>query len=175
MIDAEKAEFVKLLVGLAAVKPGKGLTPEGIEVWWLTLSPKWTLDEFRQAVTHLNESSEFMPSAYHFEQLRKAGRQTAGEAWAYALDVVRHGRYPTDDEHIERVVRAVGGWKVLAMTTDESLPFIERRFCEHFDAIQDADDVREAVPQIAVPRLPRAPLSAGFLLAKLVRDSEAQP
>lgn len=148
MLPTDRAEFARLLTGLAAIKPGNKLTPEALDVWWLTMQA-WCIEDFRSAVVHLARSCEFMPSPYQFEQLRLAGRQTAGEAWADALEHVRHGDYPTDDPTIERAVRAIGGWKAFGMTNSESLSFVERRFCEHFESMRDADDVRGSVPQIA--------------------------
>lgn len=145
-----------------------------LDAYWLALAD-WPLAEFQAGARHLMQTAKFMPRPADFAELRKAGRPTAGEAWAEALERVRHGRYPSEDTHLERVVRALGGWRSLGMTTTEGLPFIERRFAEHFEAMQDANDVREAVPQIAAPNRPqlaRAPLSAGFLLAKLVRENE---
>src|ERR1700759_829480 len=93
MIDADKAEFIGVLVGLAAIKPGKDLTREAYEIWWLAMRDNWTLEHFKSAASHLASSCEFMPSPYHFEQLRKAARQTAGEAFAQALQHVRTSAY----------------------------------------------------------------------------------
>ncbi len=119
-----------------------------LDAYWLALAD-WPLDEFQAGARHLMQTAKFMPRPADFAELRKSGRPTAGEAWSDALDRVRHGRYPSDDLQLERAVRAIGGWRVLAMMSDEGLPFIERRFAEHFEAMQDADDVRDAVPAIA--------------------------
>jgi len=148
MQAADRVEFARILTGLAAIKPGNKLTPEALDVWWLSMQA-WSIAEFREAAAHLARSVEFMPSPFHFEGLRKAGRPTAGEAWTEALDRVRHGNYPADDEHLNRVVRAIGGWQALGMTNSDSLHFVERRFADHFEAMQDAGDVRDAVPRIA--------------------------
>lgn len=148
MTPADKPEFARLLNGLAAIKPGAKLTAEGLDVWWLAMQD-WPIEEFRAATAHLAKSVEFMPSPFQFEQLRRAGLPTAGEAWAEALDRVRHGRYPTGDAAIERAVAALGGWRVIAMSTDEGLPFLERRFAEHFEALEDAQALRRALPAIA--------------------------
>lgn len=123
--------------------------PDGLvlDAYWIALRD-WSVEDFEGAARHLMQTAKFMPLPAEFNELRKAGRPTAGEAWADALDAVRHSQYPTDDLLLERAVRAIGGWKALGMTTDEGLPFIERRFAEHFESIQDADDIREAVPSI---------------------------
>lgn len=164
MTPHDKPRFLAVLAGLAAVKPGNTkLTPEALEVWWMALR-EWDLGDFEAAAAHLLRTSEFMPNPYHFERLRKSGRQTAGEAWAAVLEYVRKGFWhwtgggiPTPnglapeppDPLTERVVRALGGYQVIAGSREDGLPFLERRFSEHYDAMQFADDTRAAVPQIA--------------------------
>lgn len=165
MQSSEKPAFVAILNGLAAIKPGGKLTPEAYEVWWLAMQD-WPLAEFRDAAAHLAKSVEFMPSPFHFEQLRKAGRPTAGEAWAKVLHYVRTGFYKWDypnqlqqrtdvsainDPLIERVVNALGGYKAIAFTDSDKIHFMERRFSEHFEAMQDATEVREALPELTAP------------------------
>src|SRR6186713_1042196 len=49
------------------------------------------------------------------------------------------------DELIDRAVRAIGGYGVIAMCDRDKLAFLERRFAEHYADIESVDDVREAV------------------------------
>lgn len=143
-----------------------------LDAYWLALRD-WDLADFETAAGHLMRTAKFMPRPADFAELRKAGRPTAGEAWAVALDAARGSNYPTDNLAVERAVRAIGGWRVIAMSTDEGLPFLERRFAEHFETMQDADDVREAVPQIALngARL-SGPASVSALLRRLSPEPE---
>ena len=46
-------------------------------------------------------------------------------------------------------IRAMGGPNAYAMADEDKLPFLERRFCEHYDQIVSHEDTREALPQIA--------------------------
>lgn len=143
-----------------------------LDAYWLALRD-WDLADFESAAGHLMRTAKFMPRPEAFEALRLAGRPTAGEAWAEALDRVRRSNYPADDPHLNRVVRAIGGWKALAMTSDEGLPFLERRFAEHFETMQDAEDVREAVPQIAMTGARLAgPASVSAQLRRLSPEPE---
>jgi hypothetical protein len=161
MLPADRKDFLKILNGLAAIKPGAKLIPEALEMWWAAMEA-WSLDEFKQAASHLARSIEFMPSPYHFEQLRKAGRSTPGEAWASVLRYVRNDWSPLgpivnggtpepQDELVKRTVAAVGGYRAIAQSNTESTHFLERRFCEHYESIQDAHEVREALPQLTAP------------------------
>lgn len=166
MQPPERAEFLRILNGLAALKPGKPLTPEGLEVFWQALAG-WSIGEFRAAAAHLARAVEFMPNPYHFEQLRLATRPTAGEAWTRAVEhaatsAYRHGLL--GNHVVDACVRAIGGYAAIAMCEADKLHFLERRFCEHFEAKQDAEDVRDALPQLAVRPALKGPQSAQALL-----------
>jgi hypothetical protein len=159
MTPAEKPQFAAVIVGLAAVKPGGKVTPEALEIWWMALS-SWSLEEFKQAASHLALSIEFMPSPFHFDQLRKAGKPTSGEAWIKARLAVRNANwsdiestgFTCGDPLIDRAVRAIGGYRAIGMCDSDKLHFLEKRFAEHLETMGDADQVREAVPQIATDR-----------------------
>jgi hypothetical protein len=175
MLDRDKPEFVRILNGLAAIKPGAKLTPEALDVWWLALQD-WPIDQFKAAAGHIARNVEFFPSPYHFEQLRRAEEPTAGEAFAAAIahaasGAWRHGG--TGRPEVDRAVRAIGGWHVIAMGDEDKLHFLERRFTEHFDAIQDSERVRDELPMLAGPShrpAIKGPQSASNLLARFARE-----
>jgi hypothetical protein len=174
MIESEKPAFLKILIGLAAVKPGKGLTEEAYEIWWGAMA-RWSLDDFRAAANHLAGSVEFMPSPFHFEQLRRAGRPTSGEAFAIALkacgSAIQCGQVTNNgtsgDPLIDAAVRALGGYGVLAMCDQDKTHFLERRFAEHYEAMSDSEDVRAALPGVAGP-----PRIVSDLTKRLTRQEE---
>jgi len=165
MTPADRKKFLEVVVGFAELK-GKQLSAPALELYWRALQ-RWSLDDFLAAAEQLVRSCEFMPTPKDFEDLRKAGRRTAGEAWTLALEFARKGfdrwtdggisrnQIPDpDDEFLMRAVRAIGGFRAIAMSNVDSTHFLERRFCEHYEAMQDADEVREAVPQLACSRTP---------------------
>jgi hypothetical protein len=125
------------------------MTLPALDLYWLAMQ-SWELDEFKQAAVHLLSNCQFMPTPYDFEQLRKAGRPSAAEAWAKVLDLVRHSNYAngSGDALIDRAVSACGGYRLVGQQSDDSLPFMERRFAEHFETLQDAEHTRSAVPSI---------------------------
>jgi hypothetical protein len=153
--------FLEIVVGFAELK-GKQLSAPALELYWRSMQ-LWPLEDFRAAAELLVRTFDWMPTPKHFEDLRKAGRPTVGEAWERARkacgSAIQCGQLTHNgtcgDELIDRAVRAIGGYGAIAMCEREKLPFLERRFCEHYDAMQDADDVREAVPQIATDNRPR--------------------
>lgn len=157
MTPADEPAFVKILMALASQKPGKPLAPEGIELFWLAMQD-WTLDEFRAAAARLVKTVEFMPNPYHFEQLRKAGQETPGEAFARARQILKrlspreYSGHDSGDPKLDASIRACGGYEALAMCTTENIGFFERRFAEHFEAIRDAGETRRALPMFHVDR-----------------------
>lgn len=142
MQPSDRPEFVRVLNGLAAVKPGKGLTPEALDVWWLALRD-WPLADFRAAAGHLARTVEFMPSPYHFAQLRKAGRPTSAEAWELAWK-----GNPTNDYAIAKALAVAAGSERLGMIELTRLPWVEKRFREAYDELVDVVEHREALPHL---------------------------
>jgi len=161
MTPDDRKQFVEVVLGFAELK-GKQLSAPALELYWRSLR-QWPLDAFLAAAEQLVRTSEFMPTPKDFEDLRKAGRRTPGEAWALVLDYSRRGYThwdsgppslngsvaEPDDDLLLRAVRAIGGFRAVAMSPTDKTAFLERRFCEHYEAMQDADEVREAVPAIA--------------------------
>lgn len=153
MQPEDKPKFLAVLNGLAAVKPGAKLTAEALTLYWNSLS-HWSIEDFAAAANQLARTSEFMPNPYHFEQLRKASQLTSGEAWAEVLDHARNGYRDEEgpsDPRIAAAVRAIGGYQAIAMSRTDQTPFLEKRFAEHYDAIAEREDIREAIPQLAGP------------------------
>ena len=175
MTPADRKPFLETIVGFAELK-GKQLSAPAMELYWRSMQD-WSLSDFRAAAEQLVRTSEFMPTPKDFEDLRKAGRPTAGEAWMRVLQYARHGynaNFPLasggpDDPIIRLAVAAIGGYGAIAMSDASKTSFLERRFCEHFEDIQDVEEVREAVPQIAVDR--RVALSGPTAVRNLLGKS----
>lgn len=176
MIAADRKPFLEVVMGFAELK-GKQLSAPALELYWRSMQ-HWSLEDFRAAAEQLVRTSEFMPIPKDFEDLRKAGRPTAGEAWAEVLEHVRAGAYGgrgiVVSELVDRCVAAIGGYNAIGMSETDKTHFLEKRFNEAFENLQDAEDMREAIPQIAysgssVRRL-NGPESAGSLLSRIGRD-----
>lgn len=167
MESSDKPAFAAIINGLAAIKPGGKITPEALEVYWLAMRD-WPLKDFREAAAHLARSVEFMPNPFHFDQLRKAGKLTTGEAFAKARAAMRAampGELPSlscGDPAIDSAIRACGGYEAFAMVETDKIGFFERRFAEHYEAVSDSTAVREALPFVEQQKLtgPRKLLGA---------------
>jgi hypothetical protein len=155
MKKSDRADFAEIVLGFAELK-GRSLSAPAIELYWRAMQ-SWSIEEFRAAAAQLLTTCEWMPTPKEFADLRKAGRDTAGEAWARAraaCGTCRSGGHygsggTCGDEFIDRVVRAIGGYRAIALSEIDKLHFLERRFAEHFETMRDAQEVREALPQIA--------------------------
>jgi hypothetical protein len=152
MNDADKPKFAAALTELTALKPGAKLTTLQFESWWNAMRGRWTIKEFLAACERLVFECEFMPNPYHFEQLRKAGQTTPGEAFAKAMEVARdcrpHDRLSSGDPRIDAAARACGGYFAMGQYETEKLGFLERTFTEHFESISEAEDKRQALPNL---------------------------
>jgi len=169
MTDSDKPKFVAVLTELALLKPGTKLTTEAHRAWWNALREKWTLEEFQRAAAHLRDTIEFMPNPFHFDQLRRATRRTAVEAWDVARQTARRaiscGRVmpglSSGDPVIDQAVGGIGGYGAIALSETTTLQFLEKRFATHYAECQDTADTRAAVPQLG-----RQSPSAAFSNAK---------
>lgn len=169
----DRKKFIEVIVGFCELK-GKQLSAPALELYWRALR-HWELSDFLAAAEQLVRTSEFMPTPKEFEDLRKAARPTSGEAWILACDTARGWRelrpnVSSGDPFVDRVVRAVGGYRAISMYESDKLHFLEKRFSEHFESMQEVGDVREAVPQIANTRL--AGLSAPHSVRDLLRGPD---
>jgi len=147
MTPADRTAFLEVVVGFAELK-GKALSAPAIELYWRAMQ-HWEIGEFRAAAEQLLRSCAFMPTPKDFEDLRKAGRMSSGEAWALVLEAARgHGELP-DDAALQAAVRALGGVRAIGMLNSDQMPFLERRFAEHYESIGERQETREALPAIA--------------------------
>jgi hypothetical protein len=134
-------------------------------MYWLALKD-WALDDFKEAAAHLLGSVKFMPRPADFNDLCKAGRMTAGEAFQKALTIARqasaYGGNTSGDALIDSVANACGGYFAMGQTETAKLGFLERRFAEHYESMSNAEATRESVPAITDKR--RGLQSIGSLL-----------
>lgn len=167
--------FRDLLRGMGRIY---GAEPDAItlDAYWVALKC-WSLEDFEAACETLMQTAKFMPRPADFNDLRKAGELTAGEAFAIARDIARHcsqhGQPTADDPRIDAAARACGGYFAMGLTETEKIGFLERRFCEHYEAICEAEDVREALPQITA--LARARVSGPRALLEVSDETYNEP
>jgi hypothetical protein len=147
--DTDEVRFLKILNGLGALKK-IDLNPAAIDLWWGAFAD-WSIEDFDAAAKRLILEKQWI-GPNDFQDLRKAGRPTPGEAWEKAVAWAASGQWrggPMGDDLVDRCVRIIGGYQAIAMCDTDRLHFIERRFCGHFGDIEDRQEIREAVPAIA--------------------------
>lgn len=153
MQPSDAKRFRELLRGMGRMY---GAEPDALvlDAYWVALKC-WKLQDFEAACAQLMQTARFMPRPAEFTELANAGALTAGEAFAIAMEVARHcsrhGSPSSDDARVDAAARACGGYFAMGQTETEKLGFLERRFVEHFDAISEREEIREALPQIAGP------------------------
>lgn len=147
----DRKKFVEVLNGLASIKRYE-FTTQAYELWWRSMQD-WSIEDFAEAATYLVKNCQFMPTPYDFEQLRKAAKPSAHEAWATALSFANGGWRKSNscgEESVDAAVASIGGWQVVALCDIEKLGFLERRFLETYNDFADREEVRTALPQITV-------------------------
>jgi hypothetical protein len=152
MKPVDRKPFLEIVMGFAELK-GKQLSAPALELYWNAMQD-WNLADFKAAAEQLLKTCEFMPTPKHFEDLRKAGKETAGEVFASIRQWLQYtpNGYTVKQETphaIAASIRAMGGPNAYAMCEEDKLPFLERRFCEHYDQIAGVEEIRDRLPQIA--------------------------
>lgn len=150
MTPSDRRPFLEIVIGFAELK-GRALSAPALELYWRAMQA-WTIEDFRAGAEQLVRTSKFMPGPDEFEALRRAGRETPAEAWARAVEHARSSAYrrgPLGDRQVDLLVAGLGGYVAIAMSDESALHFLERRFTEHFETLQDVDATRDAVPEIA--------------------------
>jgi hypothetical protein len=165
MQNTDKIEFVKTLNAMALMKKTT-LNPDVMDLWWDCFTD-WNIEDFKVAARHLLKVKTFMPQPNDFNDLRKAGKPTSGEVFAGLMQWLE---YSPNGYSVKRgtphaiatAIRAIGGADAYALCESSKLHFIERRFCEHYDQISSRQEIRDAVPEIALDQDIRARLAGTF-------------
>jgi hypothetical protein len=150
MEATDKPQFLRVLNGIAAIKKSP-LVIEAIELWWVCMHD-WSIEDFQAATIEVLKRTTYMPCPKDFEDLRRAGRTTAGEAWDQAVRHAASSSYrlgPLGDATIDQCARMLGGYAAIANCNESALHYLERRFTEHYEAVTNANEVRQAIPQVA--------------------------
>jgi hypothetical protein len=161
MQPSDRKAFVEIVIGFAELK-GKQLSAPALSLFWNAMQ-HWSIEDFRAAANHLVGTCQFMPTPKDFEDLRRAHRPTADEAWLAARKSLQwtvsgYVEKPGIDPMVSKALRTIGGANALAMCEENKLHFMERRFSEAYEALQGSGDVRIALPklaplQVVIPRL----------------------
>lgn len=159
MTPADKKQFAAILTGFAELK-GKQLSSAALDLFWNAMQG-WTIQDFTAAANHLIRTCEFMPTPKDFEDLRRAAKPTASEAWLTARKSLEWGLHGYTvkrdcDPLVRKAIWAIGGPDAIALCATDKLPFVERRFCEVYDSLDETTETREALPNINRERLSHA-------------------
>jgi hypothetical protein len=166
----DREAFARIVLGFAELK-GRALSKPAVDLFWSAMQG-WTIEEFRGAAEHLLRTLPYFPTPHDFEQLRKARLPKPGDAFAQAVAHAASGEWRTrgcGDDLVDRAVRALGGYVVVALCDQDKLPFLERRFAEHYAGMSDAEAVVDALPNLSTwrPKL-RGPRPAGALVNQVL-------
>lgn len=140
MIDTEKAEFARIMTGIAELF-GKPMSRELLSIYWMACSDL-DLQQFKAAATKAAKTCEFMPKPRDFLAHALDGEMSSLEAWDVALYCVRNGR-PMRDPRVIAAANLVGGHKAIGDCYDKDLPFLERRFREAYDEVIEREPIAQ--------------------------------
>lgn len=140
-------EFHDGIVGVMSFY-GKDVSTFALDIWWNALKAfdlSTVRDAFSRYVVN-PDSGQFAPKPADIVRLVEGTTQDAATmAWAKTMQAVgRVGQYQSiafDDPIIHAVIEDVGGWPNLCRTTDDEIPFVQRRFEQAYRAYRARRDV----------------------------------
>lgn len=137
MQASDRNRFFAVMNGMAKVYE-RSIDDVLLDAYWLALKD-WPLEDFEKAAGELMRTSEFMPRPAAFNALRKAARQsTAAEAW--------FTKGASTDERANRAMKIAAQGRYVGHIPLDELPFVQKRFFEIYDELNDTDTAREALP-----------------------------
>lgn len=133
----QRATFERQLRILSSAWPKQGeLTPDRMAAYWIALSD---LNDavFEMAVARVLKQATFFPAPSEIRSTAAGILSEAGlmpvepeSAWIQVLKIVR--RWPVRDleldPNIKRAVDDIGGFRMIAMSSDDEIPFHRKAF-----------------------------------------------
>jgi hypothetical protein len=134
------------------------LTPEAMAVWlkhldaldgalFLAIVERWVERETRPPTIAaiLGAARDLDPG------------ESAEDAWLFVLDAVTHGSYRQrgfdPSAQIADAVRYCGGWRQIAMTNEDKLPFAKREFLAKYEVVRERSRVLTLIGSDTAERL----------------------
>lgn len=113
------------------------LTPFAAQVWWNALQP-YSLEQVQKAFTaHASDPKvgSFCPKPADLVRvLQGTHEDRALLAWGRVFDAIRRvGQYQSvafGEPAVHAAIIDMGGWPKICASTEDELPFLQRRFCE---------------------------------------------
>lgn len=140
MTPNDKQRFAVAIYALGEYY-GKTLSKGVIDIYWQGLE-SYSIDALESAISrHLRnpDCGQFMPKiAEIVKMLEGSTKDSAVIAWAKVMrGISGAGMYQSvvfDDAMIHVAIEGIGGWIKLCQSSEQELPFVQRRFEEYYRA-----------------------------------------
>lgn len=154
MQSADKPAFKALLTDVMAFYR-QDVSKFALTVWWQACE-RFEIEQVRKAMTaHAMdpERGQFAPKpADIVRQLQGTHTDRSLMAWGKVFEAMaRVGAYSTvvfDDACIHLAIEDMGGWVSLCRSTNDELPFVQKRFCDTYKAYSSRQDRPKHPPML---------------------------
>ena len=151
MRNEDMAEFARRLYEMfKAFRKADEFDDDTVAIWWNRLHQDFAIEDFKVAATELEKVRKFLPViADFFELKRLAETYSETDAWDDVLEHLRsgaHRRRGIGDDKIDRAVRAMGGYRALAMRDENDLTIWGfKQFREHYNDVCDSVELEASL------------------------------
>ena len=144
----DKKAFAEMISTLAVLYD-KDVSPVLRKIYWEVLST-YSDEEVKFMFNQAVANCKFFPKPSELIQFIKTIKQeqkqleeiTSLEAWGMVMSGLEYGRVP-EDEKIQQAIRRLGGWDYLKGKTYDDLHWLEKRFVEHYNQIEESQKYGE--------------------------------
>ena len=132
----DKRKFSEFLTGLGEIFD-KEITKTLNKVYWECLKP-YTDQECEIAFTKTIANCKFFPRPA--EIIENIPKTNAFNAWGVVIDALERGEEP-QNYAIQETIRRLGGWSWLTRQTYDELVWVEKRFYEYLEVINETPEI----------------------------------
>ncbi|MBW2596735.1 MAG: hypothetical protein JRC93_12355 [Deltaproteobacteria bacterium] len=130
--------FTQIMLGMAD-NFRDTITKEGMTMRFDMLSG-YSLEQVETAsrkILKYRKYSKMPPIAEFVEALDGDSKMQGLEAWGVVMGCLGGGGDGLSDEKVNEVVRRLGGWSYLKTQTYDELHWLEKRFIEHYESMDE--------------------------------------
>lgn len=127
--------FTQIMMGMAD-NFRDTITKEGMSMRFDMLKG-FSIEQVERAAMQILRQRKYTkmpPIAEFFEAIEGSVKSHSLDSWGVVMTGLERGEEPVDLK-VREVIRRLGGWNWLSQQSYEDLHWLEKRFIEHFDAL----------------------------------------
>lgn len=138
MKNVDKPRFAQIMLGMVD-NFRDTITKEGMNMRFDMLKeyPIAHIEAASRNILRHRRYTKMPPIAEFIEALEGSTKTKAMAAWGVVMKALREGADPPEDPKIRETIKRIGEWEWLMLQTFDELHWIEKRFVEHYNGMDE--------------------------------------